>query len=117
MGKDSSGTAGAICTKCGTNPRASGHDWCRECKAELQRRYAADRDFLLESRGYVKGAEAMRDALLTHVNAAHPNGVLKMLDVGKFIIETRAPAFLRPALNPVSDGQGGPAGDVGSRLG
>ena len=52
---------------------------------------------MIEARGFAKGCEAMRDALLIIVNNAHPNGVLRMIDVGKFIIETKAPAFLRRA--------------------
>ena len=105
MAKDSTVTAETLCTRCDKNSRAAGHDWCRQCKAEKQAEYSADRDAMMEARGFAKGAEAMRDALLIIVNNAHPNGVLRMIDVGRFIIETKAPVFLRrAALDAVGDG-------------
>jgi hypothetical protein len=65
MAKDSNGTAQELlCTKCGERPRGKAHDWCNECKAELQKRYTKDRDDLLERRGFVAGVKALRAELV-----------------------------------------------------
>lgn len=93
MGKDSSGTE--LCTKCEKNPRGNGHDWCNPCKAELQRRYAADKEELFEQRGFAKGCEAMRDALLAGFGQMHPNGILKPNEVAANIVGCPRPQFQR----------------------
>jgi hypothetical protein len=55
MGKDSNGMAGKMCSRCGKNPRAAGHAWCVDCKAEKQQGYNTDRDQMLERRGVARG--------------------------------------------------------------
>jgi len=64
MAETSNGTeSGALCSKCGKNPRAKSHDWCLECKAELQQRYNGDRNRMLKSQGYIQGVNDMREIL------------------------------------------------------
>ncbi len=64
MPKDSNGTATeALCSKCGERPRGQSHDWCNECKSELQKRYNGDRNRMLKAQGYTQGVSALREAL------------------------------------------------------
>lgn len=103
MAKDSNGMNETVCTKCGRNPRAKGHDWCNQCKAESQKRYDQDRDDLIERRGFRAGAAAMKAALLASMLNAHPNGRLLVHEVTNFINSARSPQFQRS--NAVGDGE------------
>ena len=64
MAKDSNGTATAeMCSKCGERPKAQSHEWCKECKSELQKRYDEDRHKMFQAKGYALGISEFREML------------------------------------------------------
>ena len=74
MATPSNGTK--LCSKCGENPANKGHDWCSDCKMKTQARYAADRDEMMERRGYVKGIKALRESLVRTFESFSPSAVM-----------------------------------------
>ncbi len=80
-----------LCSKCNERKRRKDHEWCDECKAEKQRQYVKDRDDMMERRGWVAGAEAMRAELLSRMRGAHPAGMLRVAEVCTFLSEVPAP--------------------------
>ena len=77
MGKTYSvGSQAKLCTKCGIREARPDHEWCNECKAETQRRYAADRDEMMERRGYAKGVKALRESLVRTFEGFSPSAVM-----------------------------------------
>jgi hypothetical protein len=91
MAETSNGTTEKLCTKCGERPANKGHDWCSQCKTEKQARYAMDRDRMMQAKGWECGAAAMRSALLDAMKAAHPLGLLNVIEIRRWIAETPAP--------------------------
>lgn len=69
MAKDSNGTTTELCTRCQQKPRAQGHDWCLECKRMKQTEYNEARDSMMERRGYIRGAAAMREQIAKRLDA------------------------------------------------
>lgn len=55
----------SLCTKCGKNPKAKSHLWCKTCKnaAEKDRYWTWKRD--AERRGFLAGARAMQQAAVS----------------------------------------------------
>lgn len=69
MPQDSNGTNERLCSRCGQNPKANGHEWCKECKRTKQAEYNEQRDAMMERRGYMRGAAAMREVIAMKLNA------------------------------------------------
>lgn len=82
-----------LCGNCGKNPQAKGHRWCAACKNEADREYRAERDAGIEERGFVRGCEAMRLAILTGLNKGNPVGLVYLREVSVFVRETLSPIF------------------------
>jgi len=64
MAEDSSGNlTGDLCSKCGERPKAKSHEWCKECKNELGKRYDHDRHEMFRGIGYALGVKEFRELL------------------------------------------------------
>jgi hypothetical protein len=82
-----------MCGNCGVEPQAKGHRWCNKCKAEAQLEYNAERDSANEERGFMRGCEAMRAAILKSMGNMNPNGLVQIREFGVWVSQTKVPVF------------------------
>ena len=60
MAEESNGAAlPELCSKCGERPQRGSHSWCRQCRTEAQQRYNAEREKMIEARGFAAGVAAL----------------------------------------------------------
>jgi hypothetical protein len=83
-----------LCSKCRQHPRADEdgtNPWCLECRADYKRAYEAGKAEKMKDLGFVKGAEAMKTALLNGVRAQHPGLMTNYAAVAQWISEFPTP--------------------------
>lgn len=92
MAEESNGAAlPELCSKCGERPQHGSHSWCRQCRTEAQQRYNAEREKMIEARGFAAGVAALRSSLLAGLLHAHPNAVLKVGEFANYISAAPSP--------------------------
>ena len=90
-----------LCTKCGTNPRATeagNNPWCKECRAAYQKSYSDAKAKMTESRGFAAGVTAMRWALARRFES-FGRGMFSGLEVADVIRKAPGPGDVDPAVS------------------
>lgn len=112
-------TESKICTKCGTEPITGAGPWGKKCNAEYQREYQGTVRDQSARKGFHKGVEAMRRALVDEFLKAPPTGLMQTGDIVVFIASMPGPKWelqamptKEEALASVGDGGGSPDGNV-----
>jgi hypothetical protein len=83
-----------MCSKCGKNPRADQdgtNPWCNPCKTKYASEYREMKEKQAAMLAYVRGAEAMRQAILGEFYRAPSNGLMMAGEVAQYIAGIPAP--------------------------
>ena len=107
MPQDSNGTNERLCSRCGQNPKATGHEWCKDCKRTKQTEYNEQRDSMMDRRGYMRGAAAMRDHIAMKFQALGL-GMLTGVECAVWVTNEPIPAPAESLVHDTSQ-QGAPA--------
>lgn len=70
------GTLGvSLCCKCGLRPKLTSHLYCKNCKALANAQYYQHRLTKAERKGFLLGAQAMKDAITEMFNRMGDRGM------------------------------------------
>lgn len=87
----------ALCSKCGKQPPASNHTYCKACKAEYQREYTEGIEARVSERaareGWAAGAEAFRAAVVGEFRKSPAAGLVQCGEVARYISSFTAPPY------------------------
>ncbi len=85
-----------MCSKCEKNPRADPdgtNPWCKDCRSKYAAEYREMRDKQTAMQAYVRGVEAMRQAILAEFRRAHPLGMMMAGEVAQYIAGVPGPKW------------------------
>jgi hypothetical protein len=81
-----------LCSLCDEKLDTTGYPlWCKKCRTAKKRALKEAHEAMAQGKGFVAGAEAMKNMLVKGVQAQHPGSMTSFASVAKWISEFPTP--------------------------